>query len=96
MQMLGANGYTIEYYASVVKKDIPNLPTTAKQRIKKAIEERLQTNPMAYGKPLRYNLQGFRRLRVGDERVVYCIDPEKNIVQIAAIKHRKEIQEKSE
>ena len=89
--MPGSSSYTITYLEVVVKKDIPCLPKTMKLRIKTAIEERLMTNPMAVGKPLRYSLQGHRRLRVGDYRIVYQIDTHKPIVTVVAIKHRKDI-----
>ncbi|MEW6096323.1 MAG: type II toxin-antitoxin system RelE/ParE family toxin, partial [bacterium] len=40
-------------------------------RIRKAIEQRLATDPVKYGEPLRRSLQGYRKLRVGDYRVIY-------------------------
>jgi mRNA interferase RelE/StbE len=91
--MPGNNPYEIEYLTSVVKEDIPLLPKRIKTSIKKAIEERLTLDPLGFGKPLRYSLRGHRRLRVGDYRVVYRIDPDINIVIIVAIKHRKDIYE---
>lgn len=91
--MPGNNTYHIEYLLSVVKEDIPSLPISAKQMIKKAIEERLTLDPIGFGKPLRYSLKGHRRLRVSDYRVVYRIDNKKHIVVIVAIKHRKDIYE---
>ena len=57
--------YALEYSHSVIKKDIPALPKTMRQRIKKAIEERLTIDPVGFGKPLQYSLKGHRRLRVG-------------------------------
>lgn len=87
--MHGNNTYRIEYLTSVVKEDIPLLPKKFKTAIKNAIEERLVTDPVGFGKPLRYSLKGHRRLRVGDYRVVYRIDSKKRIVLIIAIKHRK-------
>ena len=91
--MLGSEPYQIEYLVSVVKEDIPQLPKRIKNAIKKAIEERLMTDPVSFGKPLRYSLRGHRRLRVGDYRVVYRIDADKKMVVVVAIKHRKEIYE---
>jgi len=90
MKMPG-NKYIIKYLDSVVKEDIPNLETTIKVMIKKAIEERLVVDPIGFGKPLRYSLKGHRRLRVSDYRIVYRIDPNENTVIIIAIKHRKDI-----
>lgn len=89
--MLGNKNYVIEYLETVVKQDIPALPIYVKSIIKKAITERLMVDPVSYGKPLRYSLKGHRRLRVGDYRVVYRIDPIKRKVIVVAIKHRKDI-----
>ena len=69
------------------------LPSTIKARIKHAIEERLMVDPIGFGKPLRYSLKGYRRLRVGDYRVIYCIKADLNIVIVVAIKHRKDVYE---
>lgn len=83
--------YTIEYRQNVTATDIPLLPKTIRLTIKRAIEERLTVDPVGFGKPLRYSLKGFRRLRVGDYRVIYKIKGK--IVLISAIKHRKDIYE---
>ena len=91
MTTSGSDCYTIEYLDTVASKDIPKLPKSARQMIKKAIETRLTVDPIAFGKPLRYSLKGHRRLRVSDYRVVYRIEPSKKIVLVVAIKHRKEV-----
>jgi mRNA interferase RelE/StbE len=85
--------YNIEYVGTVVRKDIPRLQTDVKKRIKTAIEEKLQVDPISFGKPLRYSLEGLRRLRVGDYRIVYTIEASKNTVLIVKIGHRKEVYE---
>ena len=85
--------YEIIYQEEAVRKHIPNLPSSAKTLIKKAIEERLINDPVSFGKPLRYSLKGHRRLRLSDYRVVYRIEPETNTVIIVAIKHRKDVYE---
>lgn len=92
--MLGKNKkYSIDYLKTVTDEDIPALPTTARARIKKAIEDRLMTDPVGFGKPLRYSFKGHRRLRVGDYRVIYRIDNKTHTVIIAVIKHRKDAYE---
>ncbi len=83
--------YQIRYLDEVINKHIPGLPTSAKMLIKRAIEERLTIDPIAFGKPLRYSLKGHRRLRVSDYRIVYRIEPQTNTVIIIAIKHRKDV-----
>lgn len=89
--MPGNNLFSIEYLETVVREDIPELPVSARQQIKNAIEERLMVDPVGFGKPLRYSLKGHRRLRVGDYRVVYRIDAPHKTVLIIAIKHRKKV-----
>lgn len=63
--------------------------------IRKAIEKKLTTDPIAFGKPLRYTLKGFRRLRVGDYRVIYRIVENKVLVIIVDIDHRRVVYEDS-
>jgi len=83
--------YIIEYHKKVIKKDIPLLPLVVREQIKRAIEKRLMVDPIGFGKPLQYSLKGYRRLRVGDYRIVYRIESIKVIV--VAIKHRKDVYE---
>lgn len=87
---MGIN-YQIVYLEPVVRKHIPALPSRTRALIRKAIEERLTVDPLSFGKPLRYSLKGHRRLRVGDYRIVYRIDPEAFSVVVVAIQHRKDI-----
>jgi mRNA interferase RelE/StbE len=88
-------GYKILYHATVVSDDIKALPVAIKLTIKKAIEERLGEDPLKFGQPLRYSFKGYRRLRVGTYRIVYLIDHPLKTVVIVAIKHRKDVYEKS-
>ena len=83
--------YTIEFEESVIKEDIPAIPKPCKEQIKTAIRERLTKEPVKLGKPLRYSLFGYRRLRIGDWRVIYKISG--NIVRIVKIGNRKDIYE---
>ena len=81
--------YSIFYHEKVVKVDIPRLRGSAQRSIKKAIETRLIAVPELYGKPLRKSLVGYRKLRVGDYRVVFKIQGME--VRILVIAHRKEV-----
>lgn len=85
--------YTIEYLESVFREDIPKLRRAAKQQIQKAIEKKLTTRPIEFGRPLRYSLKGARRLRVGDYRVIYRVEPPAAVL-IIKIGHRREVYEK--
>ena len=89
----GNNTYRIVYLDRVVAKDIPLLPKTMRDLIKRAIETRLTADPVSLGKPLRYSFIGHRRIRVGDYRIVYRIDGKTSIVTIVLIKHRKDVYE---
>lgn len=82
--------YRIEYLESVVREDIPKLSKDIRNRVRNAIEQKLASHPIEFGKPLRYSLKGARRLRVDDWRIVYTIDPG-NVVLIVKIGHRKEV-----
>lgn len=78
--------YILQYEKSVVKEDIPKLNKIVKIRIKKAIEEKLLTEPEKFGKALRSSLKNYRKLRVGDYRIIFRI--EDKYIKIFAIKHR--------
>ncbi len=82
--------YRVDYLESVVKKDISKLSRTARQQIRRAIEAKLTVHPIEFGRPLRYSLKGARRLRVGDYRVIYKIEPP-DAVLILKIGHRREV-----
>jgi mRNA interferase RelE/StbE len=85
--------YRIEYLESVVTIDIPRLSMADQRRIKQAIETKLSSHPVEFGIPLRYSLKGARRLRVGDYRVIYTIEPD-DVILIVKIGHRREVYEK--
>ncbi len=74
--------------------DIPKLDTGARDRIRRAIEERLMTAPHQYGLPLRKTLKGYWKLRVGDYRVVYSIRDGREVI-VLIICHRREVYEKA-
>lgn len=78
--------YEILYHEAVVKKDIPPLADSIKEMIKNAIEQKLVTHPDVFGKPLRRSLKNYRKLRVGDYRVIFRIQSKQ--VKIMIIAHR--------
>jgi len=82
--------YIVEYDVDIEEKLII-LPKTIKEMIRNAIEKKLTVDPIAFGKPLRYSLKGYRRLRVADYRVIYKIIEDKVLVIIIDIGHRKDI-----
>jgi len=84
--------YRVEYLRTVIVDDIPALPKSAKRQIRRAIETKLTAHPFELGKPLRYSLRGARRLRVGDYRVIYRIEPP-DVGLVIKIGHRREVYE---
>jgi len=65
--------YTIRYSEKIDLKRFVKLPKSDRERIKKAIENKLTTHPEIFGKPLRQSLEGCRSLRVGSYRVIFKI-----------------------
>ena len=81
--------FTIRYHKEVVKNDIPALPAAVKERIKSAIETKLNLYPEQYALPLRRTLKGYWKLRVGDYRVIFEFD--RSMIIVLGIGHRKDI-----
>ncbi len=83
--------YQLRYHPDVPVRDLARINKNIQERIRKAIEQRLLVDPIRYGEPLRRSLKGYRKLRVGDYRIIYEIcGPE---IRIYAIGHRKDIYE---
>lgn len=61
-----------------------------KRRILNGLKK-LQIAPQKYGLPLRGELHGYYKLRIGDYRVVYKISEEEKRVIIIIIQHRKQV-----
>ena len=79
----------IKYHPKVKIKDIPRLSSNIAVRIENAIRNRLMVNPVKYGFYLRGSLRGYRKLRVGDWRIIYrIVDKE---IRIVAIGNRKDV-----
>jgi len=78
--------YKVRYHYLVVENDIPKLDSFWRKEIKGAIEKKLTTAPETFGEPLRRSIRGYRKLRVGDFRVIFKI--ENRVVKILIIKHR--------
>ena len=81
--------YKLVYHADAEKVDLPRIDEKNKSMIKRAIEERLATQPEVYGKPLQRTLKGYWKLRVGEYRIVFKIFG--NELRIYGIIHRKRV-----
>jgi len=78
--------FTVVYHPKVISEDIPKISQPWKTKIRLGIEDRLTDKPDFYGKPLRRSLAGYRKLRVGDYRIIFKID--ESTVKILMIAHR--------
>ncbi len=58
-------------YHKDVEGDLKSVGPFAAKRILRAIDSKLTQAPLQFGSPLSGNLSFFRKLRVGDYRVVY-------------------------
>jgi mRNA interferase RelE/StbE len=81
--------YKLKYHPNVKKSDLPKIDVKNRNRIKRAIEERLTTHPEIYGKPLQRTLKGYWKLRVEDYRVVFKVSGDD--ILFFGIIHRKEV-----
>lgn len=61
-------------------EDVKDIPRDDLRRIKNAIEKRLVLAPDKLGRPLRGDLKGRWRMRMGDYRIVYTISAKKVVV----------------
>ena len=81
--------YTVTFARSA-GKELDALPDEVAERVLLAIEK-LAANPRPAGV---VNLQGFKhlwRIRVGDYRVIFSVDERARVVDVAHIRHRKDV-----
>ena len=81
--------WEIIYHREVVS-DLESIGPSNARRILKAIDSKLTTNPIDFGKPLSGNLADFRKLRVGDFRIVYQIQQTEVIIYVLAAGPRRD------
>ena len=86
--------YNLTYHPAVKKVDLPKFDSRNKSMIKRAIEERLATQPEVYGSRLKATLKGYWKLRVGNYRIVFKIAG--NDIRVFAIIDRKTVYRQSE
>ena len=81
--------YLLRYHPRVAEEDVPEIPASLRARIERSIDGRLTSDPTRYGAPLRGTLKGYRKLRVGDYRVVFKVSGHE--VWILTILHRRDV-----
>jgi mRNA interferase RelE/StbE len=77
-------------YHPEVEEDLISVGHGAARRIVRAIDKKLTTEPLKFGDPLSANLGMFRKLRIGDYRVVYQVIEDRVIVFVLAVGPRRD------
>jgi mRNA interferase RelE/StbE len=79
----------IVYHPKVSSEDLPRLAPEVVLRLRSAIEERLALHPEHFSLPLRAGLAGYRKMRVGDYRIIHYF--KEDHLRIVIIGHRKDV-----
>ena len=77
-------------YHKDVEEDLKSVGSFAAKRILRAIDSKLTQAPLKFGAPLSGNLSIFRKLRVGDYRVVYQVVNNDVTVYVLAVGPRRD------
>lgn len=77
-------------YHKDVDNDLKSVGPAAAKRIMRTINEKLTKAPDKFGAPLSNNLKDFRKLRIGDFRVVYQVLNKKVIVFVLVVGPRRD------
>jgi mRNA interferase RelE/StbE len=81
--------WTVIYHHDV-KDDLESVGTAMARRVVRAIDQKLTRSPMEFGDPLSNSLADFRKLRVGDCRVVYQVQENEVIIFVLAVGPRRD------
>jgi len=77
-------------YHKDVDDDLKSVGPSSARRIIKTINKKLACEPEKFGVPLSHHLRDFRKLRIGDFRVVYQVFQKKVIVFVLAVGPRRD------
>ncbi len=72
-------------------KELKKLNRTSTKKIVAKVKNYLIQDPVKLGTPLKGNLKGLYRYRIGEYRVIYVIDQAEKKIIILNVKHRKKI-----
>lgn len=81
--------YSVVIDELVFEKDLRKISQADKQRIFRAIRNKLTSSPKEFGVPLRGKFSSLWKLRVGPYRVIYKIEQEKIQVYVIMIGYRR-------
>ena len=82
--------WTIKYHPKV-KKDVKTIGHAKAEKVREAIRSKLLVDPLNFGEALQENLVSYRKLRIGDIRIVYRVVNEEVIIFVLAIGYRRDI-----
>ncbi len=82
--------YEIVFDELVIEKDFKSISLPDRKKIIRAVKNKLAADPERYGEPLRGDLKGFWKLRVGEFRVIYSIEKKRILVYVAVIGFRRD------
>lgn len=74
----------------VLKRDFKKIDKTDQLRIIKTIRKKLTSKPQEFGSPLKGELKGYWKLRIGDYRVIYKIEEDKILVYVIMVGFRRD------
>ena len=77
-------------YHHEVEEDLESVGAAMARRIVRAIDQKLTRSPMEFDDPLSAGLADFRKLRVGDCRVVYQVRGREVVVFVLAVGPRRD------
>ena len=85
-------GWTVEV-SSFAEKQLRKLDWPIQKRLIDWLEDRIEgcKNPRHFGEPLRGEMAGLWRYRVGDYRIICEIQDQQLVVLALAVGHRREI-----
>ncbi len=80
-------------FDEAAKKELARLDRQVQVQIQRFLRERIVTDedPRRFGEPLRANLSGLWKYRVGDYRIVAEIREEEVLVLVVRIAHRSKV-----
>ena len=78
------------FYHHEIEEDLKSIGPSAARRVIKAIDTKLTCEPLTFGAPLSGGLADFRKLRVGDYRVVYQVNENVVVVYVLAVGPRRD------
>jgi mRNA interferase RelE/StbE len=86
--------WTVEF-DDRARRELRKLDPAAQQEILRYLRERIagSTVPRQFGKPLRMNLAGLWRYRVGQYRLICRFENDRFVVLVIKVGHRREVYE---